>query len=44
MFRTGIADYKDGLTNKKWQNHASLAAAAVVKSTIIITKIIKNKW
>lgn len=31
---TGISDYKDGLTNKKWQNHASLAAAAVVKSII----------
>lgn len=30
----GISDYKDGLTTKKWQNYASLAAAAVVKSII----------
>lgn len=31
---TGISDYRDGLTTKKWQNYASLAAAAVVKSII----------
>lgn len=31
---TGISDYKDGLSNKKWQNYASLAAASVVKSVI----------
>lgn len=31
---TGISDYKDGITNKKWQNYASLAAASVVKSII----------
>lgn len=30
----GIADYKNGLSNKKWQNYASLAAASVVKSII----------
>ncbi|XP_063709938.1 uncharacterized protein LOC134838354 isoform X2 [Culicoides brevitarsis] len=30
----GISDYKDGLSNKKWQNYASLAAASVVKSII----------
>ncbi|XP_058064092.1 uncharacterized protein LOC131213896 isoform X1 [Anopheles bellator] len=30
----GIADYKDGTTSKKWQNHASLAAAAVMKTII----------
>ncbi|XP_059618708.1 uncharacterized protein LOC132263125 isoform X4 [Phlebotomus argentipes] len=30
----GISDYKDGTTTKKWQNYASLAAAAVMKSII----------
>uniref|UniRef100_A0A336KWX4 CSON001613 protein n=1 Tax=Culicoides sonorensis TaxID=179676 RepID=A0A336KWX4_CULSO len=30
----GISDYKDGQSNKKWQNYASLAAASVVKSII----------
>ncbi|XP_037919337.1 uncharacterized protein LOC119656799 isoform X4 [Hermetia illucens] len=30
----GISDYKDGTTTKKWQNFASLAAAAVMKSII----------
>ncbi|XP_031628036.1 uncharacterized protein LOC116343880 isoform X4 [Contarinia nasturtii] len=30
----GISDYKDGITTKKWQNYASLAAAAVMKSII----------
>ncbi|XP_055304236.1 uncharacterized protein LOC129569424 isoform X2 [Sitodiplosis mosellana] len=30
----GISDYKDGITTKKWQNYASLAAAAVTKSII----------
>lgn len=30
----GIADYKNGLSNKKWQNYASLNAASVVKSII----------
>ncbi|GAB0097346.1 uncharacterized protein DMENIID0001_129810 [Sergentomyia squamirostris] len=30
----GISDYKDGMTTKKWQNYASLAAAAVMKSII----------
>lgn len=30
----GIADYKDGTSTKKWQNYASLAAAAVMKSLI----------
>lgn len=31
---TGISDYKDGTTTKKWQNYSSLAAAAVMKSII----------
>ncbi|XP_053949615.1 uncharacterized protein LOC128857850 isoform X3 [Anastrepha ludens] len=30
----GISDYKDGMSTRKWQNFASLAAAAVVKSVI----------
>jgi nucleoside phosphorylase len=30
----GISDYKDGVTNKKWQNYASLAAASVMKAII----------
>ncbi|XP_049546247.1 uncharacterized protein LOC125957511 isoform X2 [Anopheles darlingi] len=30
----GISDYKDGTTSKKWQNHAALAAAAVMKTII----------
>ncbi|XP_017482388.1 PREDICTED: uncharacterized protein LOC108371348 isoform X2 [Rhagoletis zephyria] len=30
----GISDYKDGMSTRKWQNFASLAAAAVVKSII----------
>ncbi|XP_055537938.1 uncharacterized protein LOC129725766 isoform X3 [Wyeomyia smithii] len=30
----GISDYKDGTTSKKWQNYASLAAAAVMKTII----------
>ncbi|XP_020715424.1 uncharacterized protein LOC101453025 isoform X4 [Ceratitis capitata] len=30
----GISDYKDGMSTRKWQNYASLAAAAVVKSII----------
>lgn len=30
----GISDYKDGMSTKKWQNHASLSAASVVKSII----------
>ncbi|EDW00302.1 uncharacterized protein LOC6564579 isoform X1 [Drosophila grimshawi] len=30
----GIADYKDGMSTRKWQNYASLSAAAVVKSVI----------
>lgn len=30
----GIADYKDGWSTKKWQNYASLAAAAVMKSIV----------
>ncbi|XP_037028518.1 uncharacterized protein LOC119068835 isoform X4 [Bradysia coprophila] len=30
----GISDYKDGLSTRKWQNYASLAAAAVMKSII----------
>ncbi len=30
----GISDYKDGLSTRKWQNYASLAAAAVMKSVI----------
>ena len=30
----GISDYKDGTTSKKWQNHASLAAASVMKTII----------
>jgi nucleoside phosphorylase len=30
----GISDYKDGTSSKKWQNHASLAAAAVMKTII----------
>lgn len=31
---TGISDYKDGTTTKKWQNYASLTAASVMKSII----------
>uniref|UniRef100_A0A182Q1Y1 Winged helix-turn-helix domain-containing protein n=1 Tax=Anopheles farauti TaxID=69004 RepID=A0A182Q1Y1_9DIPT len=30
----GIADYKDGTTSRKWQNYASLAAAAVMKTIV----------
>ncbi|XP_062536527.1 uncharacterized protein LOC134205358 isoform X3 [Armigeres subalbatus] len=30
----GVSDYKDGTTSKKWQNYASLAAAAVMKTII----------
>ncbi|XP_062141269.1 uncharacterized protein LOC133849298 isoform X3 [Drosophila sulfurigaster albostrigata] len=30
----GISDYKDGMSTRKWQNYASLSAAAVVKSVI----------
>ncbi|XP_058442778.1 uncharacterized protein LOC131425162 isoform X3 [Malaya genurostris] len=30
----GISDYKDGTTSKKWQNYASLAAAAIMKTII----------
>lgn len=30
----GISDYKDGITIKKWQNFASLQAAAVMKSIV----------
>lgn len=30
----GISDYKDGITNKKWQNYASLAAASVMKAIV----------
>lgn len=30
----GISDYKDGTTSKKWQNYASLAAAAVMKTIV----------
>ncbi|XP_054086934.1 uncharacterized protein LOC105211721 isoform X4 [Zeugodacus cucurbitae] len=30
----GISDYKDGMSTRKWQNFASLAAASVVKSII----------
>lgn len=31
---SGIADYKDGTSTRKWQNHASLAAASVMKTII----------
>jgi hypothetical protein len=34
MLIKGISDYKDGFTNKKWQNYASLYAASVMKSII----------
>lgn len=34
VFTTGISDYKDGMSTRKWQNFASLAAASVVKSII----------
>ncbi|XP_070144208.1 uncharacterized protein [Drosophila kikkawai] len=30
----GIADYKDGMSTRKWQNFAALSAASVVKSVI----------
>lgn len=30
----GVSDYKDGTTSRKWQNYASLAAAAVMKTII----------
>ncbi|XP_053678144.1 uncharacterized protein LOC128728541 [Anopheles nili] len=30
----GVADYKDGTTSRKWQNYASLAAAAVMKTIV----------
>lgn len=30
----GVSDYKDGTTSKKWQNYASVAAAAVMKTII----------
>ena len=41
---TGISDYKDGTTTKKWQNHASLAAAAVMKSIICAMDAPTNVW
>lgn len=31
---SGISDYKDGTSTRKWQNYSSLAAAAVMKSII----------
>lgn len=34
MLVKGISDYKDGMSTKKWQNYASLAAASVMKSII----------
>ena len=34
LIQTGISDYKDGTTTRKWQNFASLAAASVLKSII----------
>lgn len=33
-FLSGISDYKDGTSTRKWQNYSSLAAAAVMKSII----------
>ncbi|XP_070506117.1 uncharacterized protein [Chironomus tepperi] len=38
----GISDYKDGTTTKKWQNHASLSAAAVTKAIICAMDAPKN--
>jgi nucleoside phosphorylase len=34
MLIKGVSDYKDGMSTKKWQNYASLAAASVMKSII----------
>lgn len=34
VYFLGISDYKDGMSTRKWQNYASLAAAAVMKSII----------
>jgi hypothetical protein len=35
MLIRGIADYKDGTRRKEWQQHAALAAAAVLKSVVL---------
>lgn len=34
LYSSGISDYKDGMTTRKWQNYAALSAAAVMKSVI----------
>ena len=41
LFIRGIADYKDGTSNKEWQPYASLVAAAMMKTII---KLISNPY